>query len=377
MKNKTLTIRKWAAFLFLLIAFTVFAQETKPVQPMSGTIVKGTKKPVGNGVSETPSNTIKQQDSPHAPYTGGIPQIPHTRVFCINGVKVLRYYNGKGMVINSQYTTLPCNSTTWPIDGIEGDLSIQDGSGSPGRSNHWNGDLKELLAIPKDQMMIPISQGIQEIVDKINKSTKLNPSIITDQNQTFLKLVKQEKDTYVSTFSPIDAEGPIAVIKNYHYSCAGNCQKGCDINNGKCAPCSLPNYGGQCYAVITGDYKFYREIPVYNIGSIKLDDNSGSSGNPKYGELKKALLAYDFNLINAEVIKEGDDSVIAVLVSSGKYPMLLFNKIQNGTTSEDWIAYYSSDLPNNTASIKTFLNMKKAESSSRKKDYVGHVTLLR
>lgn len=375
MKNKTFTIRKWAAFLFLLIAFTVFAQETKPVQPMSGTLVKGTKKPIRNGVSDTPSNTIKQQDSPHSSSTGVIPQRPHTRVFCENGMKVLKYYNGKGLVYNVQYTTLPCNSATWAIEGIEGDLSVYDGGGSPVRSNHWNGDLKELLAIPKDQMMIPISQGIQEIVDKINKSTKLNPSIITDQNQTFLKLVKQEKDTYVSTFSPINAEGPVGIIMGYRYSCKGSCQTGCMMVNGKCAACSFA--GQTCYEVKEGDYGFYKEIPVRNLGSIKLDDNSGSSGNPKYEELKKALLAYDFNLINTEVIKEGDDSVLAVLVSSGKYPMLLFNKIQNGTTSEDWITYYSSDLPNNTASIKAFLNMKKTESSSRKKDYVGHVTLLR
>lgn len=33
-------------------------------------------------------------------------------------------------------------------------------------------NLRDLSNIPKEQMMVPILQGIQEIVDQINKSTQ-------------------------------------------------------------------------------------------------------------------------------------------------------------------------------------------------------------
>ncbi|MCD0479906.1 hypothetical protein LPB90_15705 [Chryseobacterium sp. LC2016-29] len=61
---------------------------------------------------------------------------------------------------------------------------------------------------------------------------------------------------------------------------------------------------------------------MYNFGSIKIDGNNGSSGNPKYTELKNELLVYNFEMINAEVIKEGGNQTLAVLASIGKNPIL-------------------------------------------------------
>lgn len=49
---------------------------------------------------------------------------------------------------------------------------------------------------------------------------------------------------------------------------------------------------------------------------------NGSSGNPKYTELKNELLAYNFEMINAEVIKEGGNQPLAVLVSAWKNSIL-------------------------------------------------------
>lgn len=334
---------------------------------------------IGNSIPATPNNFIRQPETSPGTYTGQNPLRNHTRVYCIDGKKVLRYINDKGLVYDSQYTNLPCNSATWPIEGKEGDLSVQNTSGSPVKPYTWNGDLKNLSKIPKDQMMVPTSQGIQGIVDKINKSTQLNPSIVTDQNQTFLKLVKQQNDTYLTTFLPINTEGPVGIILGYNYSCKGTCSSGCGIVNGKCAPCFIlgppSDDNGKCYAVITGAYNFYREVPAYNIAAIKIEDNSDSSGNPQYTELKKELLLHHFDMITAEVIKEDANQTLAVLVLSGKKPMLLFNKIENGKTTEDWISYYSPDLPKNIPSIKEFLKTKETEDSSR--NYVGHVTLLK
>ncbi|WP_066679690.1 MULTISPECIES: hypothetical protein [unclassified Chryseobacterium] len=61
-----------------------------------------------------------------------------------------------------------------------------------------------------------------------------------------------------------------------------------------------------------------------------------------------------FDIINAEVILEDGHKILAVLVSSGEKSILLFNKIANGKTTEDWMSYYSPDLPNNLP--KSFKN---------------------
>ena len=349
-------------------------------QAKSGQSVAGTE-PTGNSSPATPNSIIAQPETNLGTYTGPNPLRRHTRVYCIDGKKVLRYIDDTGLVYDALYTNLPCNSATWPIIGIEGDLSVQNDSGNPVKLYEWKGDLPDLSNIPKDQMMIPTSQGIQEIIDKINKSTKFNPSIVTDQNQSFLKLVKQQNDTYLTTFVPIDIEGPVGIILGYNYSCKGTCSSGCGIVNGKCAPCfvlGIPDDDdGKCYAVITGAYNFHKEIPVYNFGGIKVDDNGGSTRNPKYAELKKELLTHNLDMINAEIIKEDGNQTLAILVSNGKNPMLLFNKIINGKTTEDWISYYSPDLPNNIPSIKEFLKTNKAGNSKGKKVYVGHLTLLK
>ena len=55
---------------------------------------------------------------------------------------------------------------------------------------------------------------------------------------------------------------------------------------------------------------------------LRLMEINGSSGNPKYTELKNELLVYNLEMINAEVIKEGGNQTLAVLVSTWKNSIL-------------------------------------------------------
>lgn len=101
----------------------------------------------------------------------------------------------------------------------------------------------------------------------------------------------------------------------------------------------------------------------------------------KFGFLMKIIKDYRYSCAGVCQIgcdiKEDNNQTLAVLVSIGKNQMLLFNKIENGKTTEDWISYYSSDLPNNILSIKEFLKTNKAGNSKSKKAYAGHFTLLK
>lgn len=302
------------------------------------------------------------------PNTGVIPAMIHTRVFCIDGKKVMKYYNSQGLVENPApiYSDIPCDTSTWPIAGIMGDLHVNSDTGPLSPIKNWNGTIKNLFEVPEDYMIVP---SIDRFVEKMNKSTPYKTSVIADGSQKYLKVVNWDGKESKTEFTPVIDTSPVGIIMGYHYSCKGSCPYGCGMKNGHCAPC---DFAGQiCYEVKDGSYNFHKEFPVIKIDPF-LVDNTNNTGNTKYNEFIKNLFPIDYKIMNSETVTEEGNRFLALFISNGSRQMILLNKIVNGSTTTDWIGFYNPALP---VSIKKgSLSSELIKLAKNRDNYFGHVS---
>lgn len=107
----------------------------------------------------------------------------------------------------------------------------------------WNGTIKDLFVGNYAEIVVSKNGGVEKLIEQINKAGKGKATLEKYGEDKFVKIVRKEKNTYISEFYPYDGSGsgPMGIINGgYTISCQGSCAEGCSLNLEKtaCSPCS-------------------------------------------------------------------------------------------------------------------------------------------
>lgn len=106
----------------------------------------------------------------------------------------------------------------------------------------WDGTVKGLFVGNYAEIAVSKNGGIEKLIEQINKAGKGKATFEKYGDDKFIKIVRKEKNTYISEFYPYDGSGsgPMGIINGgYTISCQGSCAEGCNLNLEKtaCSPC--------------------------------------------------------------------------------------------------------------------------------------------
>lgn len=329
-------------------------------------------------VSESGGSTLN-------PNTGLIPQRAHLRVFCIDGKKVMKYYDYKGNLYDILYTKESCNSKTWPINGVEGDMStdFDDRTKIPVK---WNGTLTGMFEIKNPDLFVNAASGIEELMKTINKTKTYQTEILTDAiRQKYISVVYKDNNELIREILPIDESGPMDHVKNVDIRCVGSCNGG---NSQPCIMVAIPGGGLKCQDCgnfstnttcrsVTGwsnPSGWHHNLKVIDIPGI--DENS-SVTSPSVSNLIKKILPEDYTPKTVEVNKIAGQKYLSILASNGIKSVILINKLEGKVSNNNWFAYFSEALPSLGKDLPNMIqNTHLKTIADQKKEAVGQIVLL-
>lgn len=332
-------------------------------------------------------NMVSSGDGASAqnPNTGIIPKMAHLRVFCKDGKKVIKYYDYKGNLYNELYTDVTCDNKTWPINGVEGDMStdFKDKTMVPLK---WNGTIAGMFDIKNPDIFVNANAGITELMKTINDTKNYQSEIFTDAiHQKYLSVVHKDDREFIREMLPIDENGPMNHVVNVSIRCVGSCDGG---NLKPCLPVPIPEGGWKCQDCgISAANTTCKSVTGWtnqsgwhhNLVIVKMplvDENSGVTSTGVLALIDK-LLPKDYTAKTVEVSRIGGQKYLSVLASNATKSIILVNKLENTVSSNNWMAYSSDSLPIVGKDLPSMIRDSSRKASVGKKQYaVGHIVLL-
>lgn len=334
------------------------------------------------------SNFIKVPEdggSTLSPNTGLIPQRAHLRVFCIDGKKVMKYYDYKGNLYDIVYTQEKCNSKTWPINGVEGDMST-DSDDRTKLPVKWSGTVTGMFEIKNPDIFVSAASGIEELMKTINTTKTYQAELLTDAiRQKYISVVYKDNNELIREVLPVDESGPMDHVVNVDIKCVGSCNGG---NSQPCIMVTIPGGGLKCQDCgnfstnttcrsVTGwsDMSgWHHNLKVIEIPGV--DENSSTS-SPSVSDLIKKILPEDYTPKTVEVNKIEGQKYLSILASNGLKSIILVNKLEGKVSNNNWFAYFSETLPIIGKNLPNIIqNTHLKTIGDQKKDAVGHIILL-
>lgn len=319
-----------------------------------------------------------------SPNTGTIPQRAHLRIFCKDGKKILKYYDYKGNLYNASYTDLPCNNKTWPINGVEGDLST-DGIDKTMTPIKWDGTISGMFDIKNPDIFVNADSGIERLMKTINDMKTYQAEIKTDAiQQKYLSIIHKDTNEFIRETLPIDESGPMNHVINVDIRCVGSCNGG---NYQPCALVEIPQGGFKCQDCGTfSTNTTCRSVTGWSTPSgwhhnlfttlMPLVDENSSTSSPSVSDLIKRILPKDYTAKTVEVNTIDHHQYISILASNGIKSIILVNQLENGLSNTNWMGYFSKTLTNEGKNIPNMIkNARQKTIQNHQQDSVGQIIL--
>jgi hypothetical protein len=250
----------------------------------------------------------------------------------------------------------------------------------------WNGEIDGIFNLPQIFTAVPVSKSIEEYLKDLLKEKLLSIKIQSNE----VTLITKNNDKYITEVLITNPDpSPLAHFSGVKISCIGSCSTGCQVDNTNgtysCVKCNDINNLNLCKTNVKGDFGLDITYETLRLASGLFAVDETNNGNEEYlksniKNLVKENLPVGFLPIKSQLVANGKTKNLLLHCSDGKSAVILVGRVTEKLLSNQFIIVQGEGVPAKIDNLERHIKKSlkgNSKLSTKKIEYVGHVTLLR